>query len=321
MSHRRSEIGRADAEKLLPGIERVSVLCSEGAGGGYAFDIGQQQAAGSQGNDSLDVAHPERRACKRGQARRNFSGRRHAKRRQPQQRCSGDRQRDNSKRDRLSRQQAFAKHDEHDRDNPDDENEVLHLPELSGQQEHALEKIVASAFHAEKAWQLRHGDRQAGAGLETHENAVADQLDERAQSQQPRQQAQPCDREGDEAGDLGVALRVPLGHGAHRSGNHERDGGSRPDGELARGPEQGIAETAQQIAVDADLRRQACKARIGQGNRNRVGRQGYPGDDIAGRSRTVGIQPTNGPAETTTASLSRSGVSSNPPCATSHQLL
>ena len=56
MSHRRGEIGRADAEKLLPGIESVAMLCGESAGGGYAFDIGQQQAAGRQRKDSLNVA-------------------------------------------------------------------------------------------------------------------------------------------------------------------------------------------------------------------------------------------------------------------------
>ena len=257
------------------------MLGREGASGGYALDIGQQQAAGGQRNDPFDVTQPEGWACQGGQARRNFSRYRHPKRRKPERGGGNDRQRDNPKRDRSSRQQAFAEYDEHDRDDPDDENEVLHLTELPGQQESALEKVVAPAFHAKQARQLGHGDRQAGAGLETHKNAVADQLDEHAQPQQPGEQAERRHREGGEAGDLGVTLRVALRHGPHCSGNHERDGGGRPDRELTRGSEQGIAKTAQQVAVDAHLRRQACKAGIGKRNRDRVGRQGYSGDDIA----------------------------------------
>ena len=86
-----------------------------------------------------------------------------------------------------------------------------------------------------------------------------------------------------EAGDLRVALRVTVRHRSHGTGDHERNGGSRPDRELARGAEQGVAQAAEQIAIDAHLRRQACKPRIGKRNRNRVGGQGYPGNDIAGQ--------------------------------------
>ena len=99
--------------------------------------------------------------------------------------------------------------------------------------------------------------------------------------QQPGDQAKQCDGEGGEAGDLGIALRVALSHGPHRSGNHQRNGGSRPDCELTRGSEQGVAQPTQQIAVDADLRRQAGKGGVGKRDRDRVGRQGYAGDDIA----------------------------------------
>ena len=35
------EICCSDAEKLLPGVQGISVLCGEGAGGGDAFDIGE----------------------------------------------------------------------------------------------------------------------------------------------------------------------------------------------------------------------------------------------------------------------------------------
>ena len=314
VSQRRREIGRADAEKLLPGVQSISVLRSEGAGGRYAFDIGQQQAAGGQRNNSLDIAQPQRRACQGGQARRNFSCRRHPERRKPKQRCSNDRQRDNAERDRLSGQQAFAEHEQPDRDDADGENEEVRLAELPGKQQDPLEKIVPAARHAEQARQLGHGDGQSRAGLEAHEDAVADQLHQHAQPQQPGDQAKRRHREGCEAGDLRVTLRVALRHRPHRSGNHQRDGGGRPDRQLTRRSEQGVAQTAQQIAVDADLRRQACKPGIGERNRDRVGRQGYAGDDIAGQpGSSVFSQPT-GRRKPPEPSCSFPGLSSNPPC-------
>ena len=297
------------------------MLRREGAGGGYALDIGQQQAAGGQRNDPLDITQPEGWACQGGQARRYFPRHRHPKRREPQRGGGNDRQRDNPKRDRFSRQQAFAEYDERDRDDPDDENEVLHLTELPGEQESPFEKIVTPAFHAKQARQLRHRNSQAGAGLETHKNAVADQLYQHAQPQQPGEQAERCHREGSEAGNLRVTLHVPFGHCPHCPGNHERDGGSRSDRELTRGSEQGIAKTAQQVAIDADLRRQACKPRIGKGNRDRVGRQGYSGDNIGREARQRDIQPANGPEETTKAKPSFSGVPSNPPWDTASRQL
>ncbi len=62
MPHRRREIGCADAQKVLPGIQRVSVLRCEGAAGRYAFDIGQEQTAGGQRHYSLHITQSEGRA-------------------------------------------------------------------------------------------------------------------------------------------------------------------------------------------------------------------------------------------------------------------
>ena len=117
------EIGRADAEQLLSGIERVAVLGREGTGGGHALDIGEQQAAGRQRNDPFDIAQPQTRTSQGRQAGGNIARRRHALRRQPQQRCRGDRQCDDAERDRLAGQQALAEYDQQDRDTSDGENE------------------------------------------------------------------------------------------------------------------------------------------------------------------------------------------------------
>ena len=95
------------------------------------------------------------------------------------------------------------------------------LADLPGEQEHPLEKVMTAAGDAKQARQLGHGDGQTRAGLEADENAVADQFHQRAQPQEPREQAERRYSEGREAGNLCVALRVPFGHCRHRAGNHQ----------------------------------------------------------------------------------------------------
>ena len=89
----------------------------------------------------------------------------------------------------LPGKQALAEHEQQDRDDADGEHQIVDLAELAGQQHGPLEEIVPAAGHAEQARQLGHGDGQPGAGLEADQDAVADQLHERAQPQQPGDQA------------------------------------------------------------------------------------------------------------------------------------
>ena len=72
----------------------------------------------------------------------------------------------------------------------------------------------------EETRQLSHGNSQACAGLEAHKDAIADQLHERTQSQQPCQQAKSRDGEGCEACDLRISLRVSISHCSHSPSNH-----------------------------------------------------------------------------------------------------
>ena len=232
MAHGRCEICCADAQKLLPRVQGVSVLGCESASGRDSFDIGQQQTAGGQRNYSLHVTQSEGRARQVGQARRNLSCYWHPKRRKPQQGSGNDRQHDNPERNRFSRQQPFADYDQPERDDADGKNEILHMAELPGQQKRALEKVVTAAFHAEQAWQLGHGYGQARAGLEAHKDAVADQFHQHAQPQQPRKQAERRNSKGSEAGNLRISLHISAGHFPHRSGNHEGNGGSGSDRKL-----------------------------------------------------------------------------------------
>ena len=58
-------------------------------------------------------------------------------------------------------------------------------------------------------------------------------------------------------------------------------------------PKQSVTQAAQQIAIDADLRRQACQCRVGERNGNCIGRQGYAGNQIAAQpGNTIFGQPT-----------------------------
>ena len=171
------------------------MLGGEGTGGGYAFDIGEQQAAGGQRHNALDIAQPQRGQLPASGKPAGISPVTGTPSAGSPSSDAANRQRDNAERDRLPRQQALAEDEQQDRDDSDGQNEDLHLAELPGEQQRPLEKIVAAARHAEQAWQLGHGDGQAGAGLEADQDAVADQLHQDAQPQQPGEQAEPCHRE------------------------------------------------------------------------------------------------------------------------------
>ena len=271
----------------------ISVLCREGAGRRDAFDIGEQQATGGQRHNAFDITQPQRRAFQGGQASGNISRDRHPKRGKPKHGSGDDRQRHNAERNRFAWQQALAEHQQHDRDEADRKYEVAGLAELPGEQHSPLKKIMPSAGHANQARQLGHRDGQPRTGLESDQHAVADQLYEHAQSQQPGDQAKHRHREAGEAGDLRIVLRISTCHVPNSAGNHERDGGGRSDRQLARRPEQSIAEPAQQVAIYADLRRQAGKSRIGKRNGDRVGGQRDPGDDITAQpGGAIFRQPT-----------------------------
>ncbi len=134
-----------------------------------------------------------------------------------------------------------------------------------------------------------------GADLEADEDAVADQLDQRAQPQQPGDQAERRHGEGGEAGDLRVALRVPVGHRADRAGDHQRDGGGRPDRQLARRAEQRVAEPAQ---TGSRRRRPAAAGRQASHRRARPGSRRPRASRRRRRHPTArrrGIPPASGP--------------------------
>jgi hypothetical protein len=65
----------------------------------------------------------------------------------------------------------------------------MRLAELTRKQDGPFEEIMPAARRADQARQLGHGDGQSRSSLETHQDAVADQLDELTQPQHPGDQA------------------------------------------------------------------------------------------------------------------------------------
>ena len=55
MSQGRREICGADAKKLLPRVEGISMLRSEGASSRDAFNVSEKQASGGQRNNPLYI--------------------------------------------------------------------------------------------------------------------------------------------------------------------------------------------------------------------------------------------------------------------------
>ena len=58
MPQRGREICRTDAEKLLPGIDMITVLCREGAASRNAFDVREEQTTRGQRHNAFDIPQP-----------------------------------------------------------------------------------------------------------------------------------------------------------------------------------------------------------------------------------------------------------------------
>ena len=92
-------------------------------------------------------------------------------------------------RDRAAGQKFFAQQQHDQRDETESQHGEIGIGELAEEDGDALEEEFPATFDAEQFGQLRHGDRQRRAGLEAEQNGFADEVDQRTQPQQPRQQA------------------------------------------------------------------------------------------------------------------------------------
>lgn len=140
--------------------------------------------------------------------------------------------------------------------------------------------MVASSRHPEELRQLRHGNGQRRASLEPDQDRLADEVDQPAQTQQVRQQTQAGDDQGGEGGDLRIARGISLCHAGNRGANEQGNRRCRSDGQLAACAEDGVTQPAEQIAIDAILRRQPRQRGVGHRYRHGIGGQGNPGDEV-----------------------------------------
>ena len=92
----------------------------------------------------------------------------------------------------------------------------------------ALEEMLAAARDAEQLRQLRHRDGQRRSGLEAEQDRLADEVDQRAQPQHPRQHAHRRHDQRGQRRDVRPARRIALGHAG--------DGRARP---ASRSPRSG----------------------------------------------------------------------------------
>ncbi|MGY3422231.1 hypothetical protein ACVWZW_002706 [Bradyrhizobium sp. F1.13.4] len=263
------------------------MLGSKAAGGGDAFDIGQQYASRSQREELVGLQQTKTRQPDSRQSLWDLPGDWYAKRRKAKQCCQDNRQRHDREPDRPSRQPPLSHQQERERDGSDRQNQPIDAAELAGELDGAIEEIVTASGDTEQARQLAHHDGKSRAGLEADQDTVAHQADENAELEQPRDQTEQRHRACGQACDLGVFRRISGGQRPDRRRNHQRDRGGRTDRKLARRPEQRIAEAAEHVAVDADLRRQARQSRVGQRHGDGVSREGDSGDCVRTQPGTV----------------------------------
>ena len=167
----------------------------KGPRGCHALDIGQQHAAGGQRDNALLVAELKRRQGGRRQPGRDRTGDRDAEAGQAEHRHCDDRQYHHAERDWAARQPAFSAPQQRQRGKAQGECRQIRRVKLPGQDQQSIRDIVTAAARRRTGRQLRNGDGQAGAGLESRQDAVADQLDQHAEPEDPGDQAEQADAE------------------------------------------------------------------------------------------------------------------------------
>jgi hypothetical protein len=131
----------------------------------------------------------------------------------------------------------------------------IRFGKLASQNDNALEELLTASLHAKQLGQLRQGDRERSARFETEQDCLADEVDERAEPQNPRDQAHDRDQNRSERSNGDKPRRIASGHVGNCHPHEHRDRRRGSDRELTRGPEQRIGEAADQIAIDTVLRR------------------------------------------------------------------
>ena len=93
--------------------------------------------------------------------------------------------------------------------------------------------MVAASRHAEELRQLCQGDGERCPGLETDQDCFANEANEPAQAQQPRQHTQTGNHQRCKSGNIHPARRIALRHARDSNADEHCNRRGRSDGELS----------------------------------------------------------------------------------------
>ena len=116
---------------------------------------------------------------------------------------------------RTARQPPFSQYQQGQGDETTTEHDEMRVAELTGKHPDAGKEVLTAARHPKEFRQLRHGDAERGAGFKPHQNRFADEIDQSAQPQRPRQHAHTGDKQGSQSGDARPAHGIAIGHARH----------------------------------------------------------------------------------------------------------
>ncbi len=134
----------------------------------------------------------------------------------------------------------------------------------------ALEKVLPSPGDSEELGKLGHRDGERGARFESKQYRLADEAHETAQTQQEREDADRGENESGEGSDVRPSSRVTESDASDGRAHQHRDRRRRTNRELARAPEESVAEPAYEVTVHSVLRRKTCERGVGERDGNGV---------------------------------------------------
>jgi hypothetical protein len=240
----------------------------------------RSRQANASGSTPVDVADSQARPLKLGEPARKLTYDFETQVRERGHRQHDDGGDDHQERDRSARQILLSQYEQRQRNHAEREHRQIRVRKLTAENREPLEKALSAALHAEKLRELRERDRQGRARLEAQQNGFADEIDERAETQQPRDNAHHGDEQGRQRCYGCPASRVAFGHAGDGQADEHRDRRSGADRELARRPEERVEQPADEVAVDAVLRRQPGKRSVRERNRNAVSSEGNAGHHV-----------------------------------------
>jgi len=293
------DVGPADGKQLAVGPDGVAVLVGQGLGHGGALgvaDHGDGQGAGQQGDQ---VVPADRRDDEPGRGALDPADDLDPVAGQPEQGDHGDAGQDHGQGRRQGGGQAPGREQHGQAAQPDRRRPGVGVVQPGQQVAELGEEVAVALGHAQQLGDLADDDGQPQPEHEPGLDPGRDEAGHKPHVEQPEQgQHQPDEdgqggRQGPEAG------HVAGGHGRDQGGGDGGGRGGRADDQLARGPEQGVAEQPGEGGEQAGLRGQVGDLGVGDrlGHDQGPGGQGghhvapQPGPPVVGQPVKGGDQP------------------------------